>query len=42
LDWRSGNVGIGTVLRSLGLRAGLTKRLEKGWRVDEWKVGREV
>jgi hypothetical protein len=42
LDWRSRNVCIGTVLRSLGLRAGLAKRLEKGWRVDEREVGREV
>jgi hypothetical protein len=24
------------------LRAGLTKRLEEGWRVDEGEVGREV
>lgn len=31
-----------TVLRCLRLRAGLTKRLEKGRRVDEWKVGREM
>jgi hypothetical protein len=42
LDWRSGCVCIGSILRSLGLRAGLTKRFEEGRRVNEWKVCREV
>jgi len=42
LNWRSGHVCIGTVLRCLGLGASLTKRLEEGWRVNEREVGREV
>jgi hypothetical protein len=42
LDWGSGSLCIGSILRCLGLRAGLTKRFEEGRRVDEWKVGREV
>ena len=40
--WRSRDVRIGSVLRCLGLGAGLTERFEECWGMNEGKVGGEV